>query len=280
MTDSASHYSKQLDDAALAQLVQRIQHSFPNDASPQQLASIDQLHIGGLQASEKLIAHLPTHSDSRILEIGAGLGGLQRLYCHQLSETISARYTTLDITPAFSTLNRVLNQLSTQTKHTQVITGDGQQLAFPDQHFDAVVLQHSLLNMPDHQQCLQECQRVLKPGGKLILHEVLRGNTAEPISFPVPWACSEAGSHLLSAVELSALLNNNSFTIRQRSNWSAEALVWRKQHSRKEAQPEALTNRLSPQDIFGTEFLVMAKNLLDNLQRGAVEVHEIVAEKR
>ncbi|WP_458576387.1 class I SAM-dependent methyltransferase [Aliamphritea spongicola] len=98
-------------------------------------------------------------------------------------------YTTLDITPGFSQLNRELNSLCLNSCHAgraSVLTGDGQQLAMADNQFDAVILQHSLLNMPAPQRCLAECYRVLKPDGKLILHEVFRGNPDQAIIFRCP----------------------------------------------------------------------------------------------
>ena len=301
---TANHYSEQLNPA---ELLHRVHSAFPKGARPHQLAGIDQLHIGGIQASQELLTHLPEYPQHcfQILEIGAGLGGLQRLYTSQLTERSalnslappSVDYMTLDITPEFSLLNLALNTLC-NTRQTSVITGDGQQLPVSDNQFDAVILQHSLLNMPDQQRCLRECHRALKPGGKLILHEVLRGDLRQPIIYPVPWADDEANSHLLRLETLFIQLNNADLTVASQQNGSAEALEWRQQQSHKEAQrhesrsissqstthkpsiKSSPINKFSPREIFGVRFMQMATNLLANLQTGAIEVHEIVAEKQ
>lgn len=52
--------------------------------------------------------------------------------------------------------------------------GDAQNLAFPDQSFDTVVLTLSLCNIPDDRRAASEIHRVLRPGGRLILLEHVR----------------------------------------------------------------------------------------------------------
>jgi phosphatidylethanolamine/phosphatidyl-N-methylethanolamine N-methyltransferase len=46
---------------------------------------------------------------------------------------------------------------------------DAKQLAFPDDHFDAVVAQYVITAVPDPEATLDDFIRVLKPGGELIL---------------------------------------------------------------------------------------------------------------
>lgn len=278
----ASHYSEQLSPA---DILRRVKTAFPDGALPHQLAGIDQLHIGGLKASEKLLGNLETDPGVpyEILEIGAGLGGLQRLCICRLPEHPALHYTTLDITPGFSLLNRELNSLClspNKASRASVLTGDGQQLAMADKQFDAVILQHSLLNMPASQRCLSECYRVLKPGGKLILHEVLRGDLQQAVTYPVPWASDDTHSHLISPATLIRQLKTAGLQIISQQDWSAEALEWRQQQSRKETEIKATPARLSPTEIFGERFMQMAANLLASLLSGAIQVHEIIAEKK
>ena len=56
--------------------------------------------------------------------------------------------------------------------------GDAHQLRFDDASFDTVVCTFGLCAIPDHTQALAEMTRVLRPGGRLILADHIRSNTA------------------------------------------------------------------------------------------------------
>src|ERR671912_419149 len=51
--------------------------------------------------------------------------------------------------------------------------GDAQALPYPDGHFDAAYLVATLGEVPDKERALRELRRVLKPGGRLVVGEVL-----------------------------------------------------------------------------------------------------------
>ncbi|MCQ9342633.1 demethylmenaquinone methyltransferase [Corynebacterium kozikiae] len=57
--------------------------------------------------------------------------------------------------------------------HRQVpkVCGDGMQLPFPDNTFDAVTISYGLRNIQDFRQGLKELARVTKPGGRLTVAE-------------------------------------------------------------------------------------------------------------
>jgi ubiquinone/menaquinone biosynthesis C-methylase UbiE len=52
--------------------------------------------------------------------------------------------------------------------------GDAQQLEFPDESFDTVVITFALCTIPNDRAAVREARRVLRPGGKLILLEHVR----------------------------------------------------------------------------------------------------------
>jgi ubiquinone/menaquinone biosynthesis C-methylase UbiE len=58
--------------------------------------------------------------------------------------------------------------------------GDAQDLPFADRTFDTVVCTYALCSVPDEARAISEMQRVLKPGGRLILVDHVR-STVKPI---------------------------------------------------------------------------------------------------
>ena len=48
---------------------------------------------------------------------------------------------------------------------------DAMHLDFPDNSFDVIFMAYGLRNMPDYDQCLKNLYRILKPGGKLCIHD-------------------------------------------------------------------------------------------------------------
>lgn len=268
------HYSEQ---TQYQTIIEHVATSFPAGPTPFQLAAIDQLHIGGVKASEKLIRHLLQPDVRDILEIGSGLGGLARLLHSQASSPL--RITCVDITHGLNHLNSRLCQLCRPPVSPLIITADGQHLPIQSQQFDRVVLQHSLLNIPDKLQTLAEIKRVLRPGGQLILHEVVTGNAPGQLHLPVPWASSTEQSQLISLAQLQQQLSSQGFRLLSSENWSAQALAWRQRKTRENnlAKPSASTPSLSPALILGDGFMQMATNVQTNLEQGLIEVVELVA---
>lgn len=261
------HYSQSLQ---LDEILNRLNEAYPDGPNTYQLAPIDQLHIGGIKASEKLAKRLSEFNATKVLDIGSGLGGLARL----CSQQHPADYVCLDITHQLSDINHRLNQLSRSTHKSMIVTGNGQKLPFQNQSFDLIIMQHSLLNMPDKLTALNECKRVLSPKGHLILHEVLTGKNADKMQFPVPWAGTPALSHLISSTQIRELINSASMKIHSVEDWSAEALSWRARQTSK--QQKRQTPVVNPGMILGSDFALMGKNVQRNLENSAIEIVEIV----
>ncbi|WP_404341949.1 class I SAM-dependent methyltransferase [Vreelandella venusta] len=272
-TSIAHHYHQALRDQ---DILNQLRTHYPDGPTLHQLAPLDQLHIGGIAASKRLL-DLLDQSAPKVLDIGAGLGGLMRQGAAQ-----GFHLTGLDITHRFNVLNHAISQLAmTQPLNDspagklRCVTGDACALPFSDASFDAVLFQHSLMNMPDPARVLAECRRVLRPGGQLVMHEVVSGPHSEALRFPVPWAEEPTHSHLLSFSELTHQLEASGFNIQHSEDWSHTALEWRKRQRQKEQAPR--TAVLSPQWVFGERFMQMGKNLLENLANGAINVVEISA---
>ena len=270
--DLEQHYSDHLDTDSL---LKQIKTRYPDGPNAYQLAPVDQLHIGGIKSSEKLLKRLEQINPTRILEIGSGLGGLMRLISDNFKHT---ELIGIDITHRFNLFNNALTSLNPTNKPVQTITCDAQQMPFADNRFDCIIFQHSLLNIPDTKACLAECHRVLSSGGTLLLHEVLEGSNPEQMRYPVPWARQQKHSHLIPLSALEQRLSASGFFLYSNTNWSEEALQWRQRQASKEktAQP---VDTISPALVLGQEFKKMGPNVMANLNAGAVEVRELICRR-
>jgi ubiquinone/menaquinone biosynthesis C-methylase UbiE len=271
MSTVSKHYNESLQ---LEEILRQLNHAYPDGPNAYQLAPVDQLHIGGIKASEKLAERLAILKPESVLDIGSGLGGLVRV-CKQRHDAI---YVGLDITHELSRSNQQLSKLNPTSSPCMIVTGNGQQLPFADESFDVIIMQHSLLNMPDKINALKESKRVLRKGGHLILHEVLMGEHYEQMLFPVPWARTKDISHLTSEKNLIALIDEASLRIESINDWSEEAILWRTRQTNKQTSPQTSSQGpvVSPAMILGCDFIQMSKNVQSNLQNGAIRIVEIL----
>jgi hypothetical protein len=66
------------------------------------------------------------------------------------------------------------------------------------------------MNIADEERLYAELRRVLRPGGRLAMHEFLAGPFS-PIHFPVPWARNPGLNHLRPAEEVRTLIQDTGF---------------------------------------------------------------------
>ncbi len=111
------------------------------------------------------------------------------------------------------------------------VLNDAMSLDFPDNSFDAVFMAYGLRNMPDYQKAIQGIYRILKPGGKICIHDYsLADNFFSKIywvilgyGFIVPFCTLMSGSSriytylvksvltFLNPTEIKLLLEQNGF---------------------------------------------------------------------
>ena len=99
----------------------------------------------------------------RILEIGVGTGISLPGYSPQ------NRIIGIDLSEAMlrKAQRRVADHSLTNVEKLEVM--DAQQLSYPDASFDVVVANHVISTVPNPEAVLDECARMLRPGGEMIL---------------------------------------------------------------------------------------------------------------
>ncbi|NIC05574.1 class I SAM-dependent methyltransferase [Billgrantia bachuensis] len=259
-------------------LLTRLQEAFraagcdPCRLSLDDVAGIDQLHLGGRSASRALAAQGELRGDERVLDVGCGTGGTSRL----LAAEYGCDVVGIDITPAFIEAARWLSAATGLTERTRFACADAAKVPLPAGSVEVVWCQHALMNMPHVPRVLAEWQRLLTPGGRVLLHELVAGDNPGPLALPVPWARTQATSHLRSREQLERAMALAGFEPLGVEDVTDAALAWRQEHSRRESGPdEAMREAASlpgPGLIFGSEFARMGCNLRDNLMADKVRV--------
>lgn len=102
-------------------------------------------------------------SGGRVLEVGVGTGISLPKYSSR------SRIVGIDISPEMLAKARRRAAESSLTNVEQLEVMDAEHLAFPDASFDLVVACHVISTVPHPLRALDECARVLRPGGELIL---------------------------------------------------------------------------------------------------------------
>jgi ubiquinone/menaquinone biosynthesis C-methylase UbiE len=127
--------------------------------------------------------------------VGGGIGGPARTLAAEFGCTV----TVLDLTEAYCRLGE-LTGLSDRVSFRH---GSAYDMPLGDGGFDVAWTQHSSMNMEDKERLYAEIRRVLRPGGTLVLHEVVAG-PVQPVQFPVPWASDPSISFLRAPEEIRA----------------------------------------------------------------------------
>ena len=169
--------------------------------TPDDLAPIDQFHVGGKGATLALAALAGIGPTTRVLDVGGGFGGPAR--------TLAAAYgcpvTVLDLTQEYCQVGEMLTARSGLTDRVTFRHGDALAPPFPDASFDLAWTQHSSMNIADKRRLYREISRILRPGGRLALYEIMAGS-GEPLHYPVPWARDASISFLSTPDDVRALL--------------------------------------------------------------------------
>lgn len=180
----------------------------PQRLNLEDLAPVDEIHIGGRQATADLADKLGLHEDMKVLDVGCGLGGATRYF----ASTFGCEVHGIDLAPdyinAASTLAaRIDGGLKVSYQQASALA-----LPFPDDFCDVVTMLHVGMNIADKPRLFEEVRRVLKPGGKLGIYDVMRVGEGQML-YPVPWASNPSTDFIAPLAEYLTYLKQAGFTV-------------------------------------------------------------------
>jgi ubiquinone/menaquinone biosynthesis C-methylase UbiE len=223
------------------------------------LATVDEFHIRGRKATLELAQSLNLTAASQVLDIGSGLGGPART----LAETYGCRVTGIDLTQAFCDAATALSGWVGLGDRVTFRQGDATSLPLGDGQFDAAMTIHVAMNIAAKDKMYAEAKRVLKPGGRFAVYDVLQGEGGE-VHFPVPWARGPSISHLATPDAMQSLLTDAGFRIVSAVDSTQESQGWFEAMAARMGQGQ--TPAVTFQTFLGKDFPTMTRNQVRNLQ--------------
>lgn len=168
----------------------------------------DSLHPGELELTEELAGHMALPEDSRVLDVGAGLGATAA----HLASIRRWDMTGLDIVPPTP---------SADTPPLRLLQGDATALTLPDAYFDGVTCECSLNLVEQREQAVREIARVLRPGGRVGISDVAIATDDIPLDLQVMLQQTLCSPRPVQPDDYVALLENAGLRVTLRQDASS-----------------------------------------------------------
>jgi len=179
-----------------------------NSITVDDLAPVDEFHIGGRQASEDFLSQLDLTSEKQVLDVGCGLGGAARFVVSRFG----CQVTGIDLTPEFIETGKILCQWVGLDNRISLHQGSALAMPFADCVFDRAYMLHVAMNIDDKAILCSEVSRVLRPSSLFGIYDVMRTGDGE-LTYPVPWATTAVSSAVATPAQYREALEQAGFTV-------------------------------------------------------------------
>ena len=245
----------------------------PNSITIEDLAPVDEFHIGGRQASEDFLDQLNFSAEDHVIDIGCGLAGTSRF----VAKRYNSRVTGIDLTTEYIETGEVL---CTWVGLNDLITlhqGSALSMSFDDGVFDGGYMIHVGMNIKDKMGLYKEIYRVLRPGATFGVYDVMQVEDGELV-YPVPWATTSNESEIASPELYKQALQEAGFSViteRNRHDFAITFFEQLRKNSTNTSGPPPLGLHI----IMGDNASTKVQNMIENVSAGLIAPVELIAIK-
>ncbi len=253
--------------AALAKLGKTV-----DSVTIEDLAPVDEFHIGGRQATEHFLSQLNFSEQDHILDVGCGLGGASRFVANKYNTHVSG----IDLTKEYIDTGNALCTWVGLDKQVTLYHGSALAMPFQDEMFDGGFIIHTGMNIENKTQLFTDVYRVLRLGTSFGVYDIMRIGNGE-LTYPLPWATVPSLSNLATLDQYKQALSDAGFAVSRENNRREFALGVYKQYAQTTANGGLLL--LGTHILMGENSAVKSKNLLENITAGHIAPVELIAHK-
>ena len=241
-----------------------------NEISVSDLKPVDEFHIGGVEATINLLKQLDIKKNTRVLDVGCGIGGLSRF----IKSKYDSNITGIDLTPEFIETATRLTKLTGM--HINFKQASALSIPEKDNSFDLATLLHVGMNIPEKLKLFNEVSRVLDFRGIFAVYDIMIVKKGK-IDYPVPWASKETTSFLASKETYRSSAKSNDFVLKSERSRSKFAIEFF--NKLQSTIADNGSTKLGLGLLMGKEAQIKIRNVLKAIEEGHIAPVEMIFHK-